>query len=110
MSKYIKLNCYFYNLKNFTLSHIIIDAEEIDDVIYTITDDERVDRCILSSAVGKKVLKNYYTDTLIYYSLVEDNGKAVIAFKEYLLLDITELSNKIKDSIAALRSCGCKIV
>lgn len=107
---FIKLVCYFYNLKNYTLSHITIDAEEIDDVIYTITDDEKVDRCILSSAVGKKVLKNYYADTLIYYSSVEDNGKAVVAFKEYLLLDITELSNKIKDSIAALRNCGCKIV
>lgn len=107
---FIKLVCYFYNLKNFTLSHIIIDAEEIDGVIYTITDDERVDRCILSSAVGKKVLKNYYADILIYYSLVEDNGKAVVAFKEYLLLNITELSDMIKDSIAALRNCGCEIV
>ena len=107
---FIKLVCYFYNLKNFTLSHINIDAEEINDVIYTITDDERVDRCILSSAVGKKVLKNYYTDTLIYYSSVENNGKAVVAFKEYLLLDITELSNKINGSIAALRNCGCEIV
>lgn len=107
---FIKLVCYFYNLKNFTLSHIIIDAEVIDDVIYTITDDERVDRCILSGAVGKKVLKNYYANILIYYSLVEYNDKAVVAFKEYLLLNITELSDMIKDSIAALRNCGCEIV
>ena len=107
---FIKLVCYFYNLKNFTLSHIIIDAEVIDDIIYTITDDERVDRRILSGAVGKKALKNYYADILIYYSLVEDNDKAVVAFKEYLLLNITELSDMIKDSIAALRNCGCEIV
>lgn len=29
----IKLVCYFYDPKNYTLSHITIDAEEINDVL-----------------------------------------------------------------------------
>lgn len=99
MSKYIRLNCYFYS--DGAIASTTIDAEELDGVVYTITDDSRIHSHVLSCEVGNIVFREY-NNMLIFYSYSKDDRRAMSAFMTYLYKQIIKLSKEMKDDFDAL--------